>query len=127
MGMVEILEILYFLEIKEFIFVYFLGFSLLVLNNTIKSGKTQWDLAFNKFYVPSSKRLKLLIGSVYVLFTFLMNILFFYILNSVPLSLGIGLVIILVISDLLEKDFSKRHLLQVTLNYIPFIYVLITW
>lgn len=127
MGMVEILEILYFLEIKEFIFVYFLGFSLLVLNNTIKSGKTQWDLAFNKFYVPSSKRLKLLIGSVYVLFTFLMNILFFYILNSVPLSLGIGLVIILVISDLLEKDFSKRHLLQVTLNYIPFIYVIIPW
>lgn len=127
MGMVEILEILYFLEIKEFIFVYFLGFSLLVLNNTIKSGKTQWDLAFNKFYVPSSKRLKLLIGSVYVLFTFLMNILFFYILNSVPLSVGIGLVIVLVISDLLEKDFSKRHLLQVTLNYIPFIYVIITW
>lgn len=127
MGMVEILEILYFLEIKEFIFVYFLGFSLLVLNNTIKSGKTQWDLAFNKFYVPSSKRLKLLIGSVYVLFTFLMNILFFYILNSVPLSVGIGLVIILVISDLLEKDFSKRHLLQVTLNYIPFIYVIIPW
>lgn len=127
MGMVEILEILYFLEIKEFIFVYFLGFSLLVLNNTIKSGKTQWDLAFNKFYVPSSKRLKLLIGSVYVLFTFLMNILFFYILNSVPLSVGIGLVIVLVISDLLEKDFSKRHLLQVTLNYIPFIYVIIPW
>lgn len=127
MGMVEILEILDFLEIKEFIFVYFLGFSLLVLNNTIKSGKTQWDLAFNKFYVPSSKRLKLLIGSVYVLFTFLMNILFFYILNSVPLSVGIGLVIVLVISDLLEKDFSKRHLLQVTLNYIPFIYVIIPW
>lgn len=127
MVMVEILEILDFLEIKEFIFVYFLGFSLLVLNNTIKSGKTQWDLAFNKFYVPSSKRLKLLIGSVYVLFTFLMNILFFYILNSVPLSVGIGLVIVLVISDLLEKDFSKRHLLQVTLNYIPFIYVIIPW
>lgn len=127
MGMVEILEILDFLEIKEFIFVYFLGFSLLVLNNTIKSGKTQWDLAFKKFYVPSSNRIKLLIGFVYVLFTFLMNILFFYILNSVPLSVGIGLVIVLVISDLLEKDFSKRHLLQVTLNYIPFIYVIIPW
>ena len=115
------------MEIKEFIFVYFLGFSLLVLNNTIKSGKTHWDLAFNKFYVPSSKRLKLLIGSVYVLFTFLMNILFFYILNSVPLGVGIGLVILLVISDLLERDFSERHLLQVTLNYIPFIYVIIPW
>lgn len=127
MGMVKILEILDFLEIKGFIFVYFLGFSLLVLNNTIKSGKTHWDLAFNKFYVSSSKRLKLLIGSVYVLFTFLMNILFFYILNSVPLSVGIGLVIVLIISDLLEKDFSKRHLLQVTLNYIPFIYVIIPW
>lgn len=127
MVIVEILKSLDFLVTKEVIFVYYFGFSLLVLNNTIKSGKTHWDLSFNKFYVPSSKRLKFLIAFVYVLFTFIMNILFFFILKSVPLGVGIGLAIVLVISDLFEKDFSARHLLQVTINYIPFIYVLITW
>lgn len=99
----------------------------MVLRNTllVSFENDKGSLSFQSFHNNISDTGRVLLSIGYMVFLILLNLGLLWFVTSMPLLMGVLCIIVLVLFDFMDKDFSKTHIIQVILNYAPLLVIFI--
>lgn len=99
----------------------------MVLRNTLLCAfeDDKGSLSFQSFHNNTSDIGRVVLSIGYMAFLILINLGLLWLITSLPLLTGVLCIIVLVLLDFMDKDFSKTHIIQVILNYAPLLVIFI--